>query len=1267
MRVGRYEVLAHIATGGMGAVYRAVDRDLKREVALKILNPELVVHPGIMERFRREARAAASLHHENIVGVYEFGEDKGSHFIAMEFVEGEDLHTYVHRKGRLAVDEACEVLEQALRALQHAHEQGVVHRDIKPSNFLITHKNDKLCLKLADMGLARQQREEDFRLTRAGTTVGTIDYMAPEQARDSDTADGRSDIYSLGCTLFHMLTGRAPFPEGSIVERMYKHLETQPPDIRTLNAEVPGGLAYILARMLAKKPEQRYQTPQDALDDLARMDTLGMGSPSHPDILAGLLDAGSPAAVEPVRRRTVNPETSPRTLPRGGLDSPTVPSPRNAPAEPPAEIRNLVRPGWKEGPPKSKKPVSSRPANRAESTARFFLPPIEHDLPEDADDENGAKAAAETPAGRTRGLSNNMIYGLLGIAAALVVVAGVVASMILRQPRPSVVVERAPDGSPPPSSSASEPSSSSGSESKKESPPVTGGIRLISEKMRTVDVAALKRELEKPWSVPLPLPPSPSTLSVSRKFGEDTEQQVRSLTPDSFKAARDSTTVVEISDNGPLFLPSLAFQDCRIVLKAAKGYRPLLVWKVPRNGVVPSALLAMRNGNLTLEGIDVVLNWNEGPTEPAAFVSLVDSDFLASNCTFSTVGTMRTGLAAVRFEGGRRGLHCRMTGCLVRGNQLSALDVQSPAAEVLIESSLLVSNDRPLFKVAARPYAVTTIRLARSTAVTGDNLLLLRSTNPSEEGPTLQWIGWDSLLARCQAQPGGALVRLSDSRSVGGLQWRAVNCLYAGWKTLLDGPESIAGSDWPAWSKRFETGEGDRAIAECWPGVFAGEVGIRRPADFEVKQGAAVAYRSIADPKAALELLGCPITLLPTFRETWVQLAGDGAYVDYPDRFTDQPNIPVPESISEKFAGATLNPGDVKDLGAYLRDIASTRHLADKVVLHLKPGEWRTSPIRAQGIHLVICCDAGSDRDASPVTIEQIGKFSGQDALIEVQDGNLDIIGGRFQLRPGGYPGCVVKVSRGDLRMHGCRIQGPVPVNVDPHRSLIRVENAGDRTSTKKHQCVLDECVFFTGGTVLELAGTYLDVRMQQCLAAAGQDVLHLDIGAEDDPHLRIHCLLEQNTLAAKRAVVDLEDAGDVGLPLEPCIVAARGNMVWAPYSEPPTRPQPKSGVLLCQGDALQRGLLLWYGEGNAYDQRLYFLAAAADAFPARLQPMASWTMLWAFPDDLIHIPEKAGASFDLRMLSMADNLQTPSNINRKPLPGADLIKLGIVKRPKGS
>lgn len=268
IQFGKYKVLVRIGKGGMGTVYKAVDTDLDRIVALKIMAPEIAARPNMLLRFRQEARSAARLRHDNIVAIFDFGEVQGTWYLALEYVDGRDLQEHIYRQGRLSPEEARALTIQAARALEHAHQQGIIHRDIKPSNFLLTQVKGRPLLKLTDLGLALHQEEEQARITKDHATVGTVDYMPPEQAYDSRASDIRSDIYSLGCTLYHMLAGHCPFPKGSIAERVICHLKKDPPDIRTLNEIVPDDLAAILHRMLAKKPADRYQTPAELLADL---------------------------------------------------------------------------------------------------------------------------------------------------------------------------------------------------------------------------------------------------------------------------------------------------------------------------------------------------------------------------------------------------------------------------------------------------------------------------------------------------------------------------------------------------------------------------------------------------------------------------------------------------------------------------------------------------------------------------------------------------------------------------------------------------------------------------------------------------------------------------------------------------------------------------------------------------------------------------------------------------------------------------------------
>jgi serine/threonine protein kinase len=315
-RLGAYEIVDHIATGGMGAVYRAHEIGTGQVVALKILLPDLAKRPALLERFRREAKTTSRLNHRNIVGIHDYAEDNGTHFLIMEYIEGFDLDDLIRTRGRLSPEEAIGILMQAVRGLDHAFRLGIVHRDIKPSNFLLAKTDKGLVVKLLDFGLARAEREEDFRVTQAGSTVGTIDYLSPEQARDSGSADIRSDIYSLGCTFYHMLAGQAPFPEGGIGERVFQHMNVEPQDVRFFNSAITEDTWTVLRRMMEKKPADRYQTPNDLLQDLNK---LRKGEPLKPGVAVSAAGIG----LAPPRSQAETPRPSPPRRPASDPGSKT--------------------------------------------------------------------------------------------------------------------------------------------------------------------------------------------------------------------------------------------------------------------------------------------------------------------------------------------------------------------------------------------------------------------------------------------------------------------------------------------------------------------------------------------------------------------------------------------------------------------------------------------------------------------------------------------------------------------------------------------------------------------------------------------------------------------------------------------------------------------------------------------------------------------------------------------------------------------------------
>jgi eukaryotic-like serine/threonine-protein kinase len=295
LHLGPYLLVEKIGEGGMGKVYRARRVVDGRPVALKIVRPILLANPVIRKRYEREVATALTLRHPNIVEVFDAGEIDGRHYLAMEFVDGVDLSRLVKEHQALELAEACEYIRQAALGLHHAHEAGFVHRDIKPSNIVVAgerhlpHATEPAIVKILDMGLIRSigfatEGTDGVDLTRSGTVVGTPDYMAPEQAKNSSTVDHRADLYSLGCTLYFLLAGRPPFPDGNAIEKILKHQFEAPLPLQALRPEIPTVLAEVVARLMARSPADRYPTARAAADALAPLarDLIGVVSPPPP-------------------------------------------------------------------------------------------------------------------------------------------------------------------------------------------------------------------------------------------------------------------------------------------------------------------------------------------------------------------------------------------------------------------------------------------------------------------------------------------------------------------------------------------------------------------------------------------------------------------------------------------------------------------------------------------------------------------------------------------------------------------------------------------------------------------------------------------------------------------------------------------------------------------------------------------------------------------------------------------------------------------------
>lgn len=1218
-RLGKYEILGHIATGGMGIVYKARDVALDRLVALKTLPRNLAKQTTTLVRFGREARAAARLKHENIVAIFDVGEDQGTHFIALEFIEGIDLQDHITHQGKLDPEEARQIMIQAARALVHAHEHGIVHRDIKPSNFLLVRRDNRLLVKLTDFGLAmRHENDAEYRITRDKTTVGTVDYMSPEQARDSRSADIRSDIYSLGCTSFHMLAGVAPFARGSLPERILHHMQTPAPDVRRLNKNVPAYLAAILNRMLAKKPEDRYQTPADLLADLENPEQVPL--PDKDD------------KPDRDKARKAKPEATPAVE-----------------AAPPEAAVQEIKPS---------KPA--RPKKLAESRT----------LKEDEDREAHSDRTGE-PRKRSKKKKAGTPVWMFAAGGTVAVLALVLIGVVVFGHRPPPIEKKPVDP-------VDEPPPIVWTPPKVEAPPP---IDTAPKKMTVVprplpfmdlapekaDRAALLKEYSGPFTAFPAAPAKAVPLQVSRLAtpGPTSFRTLDEASGALAQTADSEFTVVEIADDGPHFLPALpALTQRSLVIRGAAGHRPLLVWDLPRKvveGKAPGIFFALARGKLILENLDFVM---QAPAEapPCIVFDLPGSDFHARNCTFSIAGKSPAGVALVRRIEAGGADHATKTWLqhtFVRGSEMTLLDLQGASADVMLEDSLVAGHQPPLLRVRGRLEDALEFHSVRSTLVCGQNFLHWQPLEAADNSPALRVWLLDSVVSRGdKTTPRGDMLHLADGANPSRMRWRAANTVYAGWKQLQTSQgKSIAGGDLEGWRRQWVTSEGDRTVADTWPAQALS--GLEElPALAFLPGQAQVAFASATGPGA----IGCTIGWLPP--------APPRGWRERLFEPRSAPSLPPPDTDPPLIATATdgLYHGerlDVtgRDFGAYLNAILQKQKPAPRVVIHLTgKGVCASTPVRLRGIqHLVLYAEPSKDLK-DPFTLEfNFANAGNPSGAIEMIGGNLELIGLRLRLGEFTALPALVHVEEGDLTITRCRLQGPLSKANDAFQCPIQIRNVGTRPAT----LLLRDSVLISNNHLAHLQGS-VQIRARNNLGVSLGDGIVFEIDRVTAP---LTHALEHNTLAVRHAHLTLR-AGLEAHSAAPIALHAERNAFLTPFPDSADR----RALLRADEKWLTRARWSWHGRYNVYDARLPAYLAAAGK-PMLNQSMLDWQRLngqagevdglaWE-PRPPAKAPTLDGPS-PAALLNQLDRLALPSSLRTQPgqpPPGADLVSLGFPKK----
>ena len=368
LNLGHYQLLDRLGEGGVSEVFKAWDSLKGRVVALKVLRRDLASHEEGVRQFQRELQAVTRLSHPNVIKTFEANQIGSVHCFAMEFVEGIDLHRYVAEHSPLPVEQACDFARQTAQGLQHAHQMGLVHRDVKPANlFLINpplgnkaptgpagRRAPDPVVKILDWGLARtmplpgsEEASSAQSEAEKGMLIGTADFVAPEQARDPCLVDTRADIYSLGCTLYFLLTGRPPFEGSNLMQKLLQHQEAEPTPLRQLRPDVPEELEALVHRMLAKRPEDRFQIPLLVVVPLRRFcpsAMSGIGSVIRP---TGLVNGTKPSTLPSMNLPTgeLAKPTSSAVLTRPASHANLNRPASNANLNRPASNANLRRPG----------------------------------------------------------------------------------------------------------------------------------------------------------------------------------------------------------------------------------------------------------------------------------------------------------------------------------------------------------------------------------------------------------------------------------------------------------------------------------------------------------------------------------------------------------------------------------------------------------------------------------------------------------------------------------------------------------------------------------------------------------------------------------------------------------------------------------------------------------------------------------------------------------------------------------------------------------
>ncbi|MEO6809213.1 MAG: protein kinase [Isosphaeraceae bacterium] len=882
-QIGSYRLIQQLGSGGMSSVFKAIHVESGHEVAVKVLPRSLAKNPTLLQRFLREAKSAEALEHSNIVSIFDRGAEDGRHYLVLEYVPGGDLHDRVREKGPFSPAETIAIMRASAEGLSHAAGRGMIHRDIKPANLLLDADGK---VKITDLGLALQMDDEDERVTRDGTTVGTVDYMAPEQARDSRATSVRSDIYSLGGTAYFLLAGSPPFPGGDVPDKLRRHAQTPAPDVRMIRPDVPEPLARLIQKMMAKRPEARFASYDELIAALDAIPLNAVSAQSAP-LYALIDDEGDDDEDDFVLTEASIPlaDDRPTLVPSRAIDPPrsgTTPTSTPTPAPSPGKqavaaevnLAELAALDEDDGP----RPALKRRPAPAPAPAPAAPPPGAYDV----DDEEVAYGVAGPPRVSTAddvALKTYIIRGLVyGLAIALL-------GIVLVQ-----LVKLAPSATEDSIASLDE-EELAGNSSMDPGPPLIFPGRVVpvapkpSGHPGLTKTAATDSTTRTPttttvgWVEPTEPPPliaKESTypnidqaqffpdwaaqpvpdrikgpFQIIRRVSED-----KQVVPDLIRSFNVGGGTVEVADNGPFFERDLRITGEARLIRARPGFRPIVALQSPTLDYFRNrrSILEIEGKRVILDGLDLVLKTDDHRGQTTLFLCK-GADLTLRNCTITVIGTRPFNLIQVGepfMTNPGPPSKVRLERTFVRGAGLTAVALAGgDPADVAIDRSVLLCGGASAISVSGRSAGPRRLWCKRSILAARGPILDV-GAGSSVGSPTLVFRALGSTLARINGPtPTSLIVKGDDSSGPPreSLDWLGFDNTLVGWHGWLS-----------EGSGRAATVANLAAARTTWPGTDATshEQHTPWPASSTLEEATPATLQSMAPNLTTLSLVAAP-------------------------------------------------------------------------------------------------------------------------------------------------------------------------------------------------------------------------------------------------------------------------------------------------------------------------------------------------------------------------------------------------------------------------